>query len=70
MKAEIYVSPAGIRVCNGGFDQAFTWLDAAGTELQDCWGHGQFEILKAGLKLPQLETLKVQKARRKGSRNS
>ena len=41
---EIYVSPAGIRICSGNWDQAFGWDEAASTELEDCWGHGEFEI--------------------------
>ena len=38
---EIYVSPAGIRVCSAGWDQAFVWDSAKPSELQDCWGHDE-----------------------------
>ena len=35
---EIYVSPAGIRVCSDGWDRYFQWTDTP-LELEHCYGH-------------------------------
>ena len=35
---EIYVSPAGIRVCSAGWDQYHQWVEAP-PELEHCNGH-------------------------------
>ena len=47
---EIYVSPAGIRVCSDGWDQCFQWTDVP-LELEHCHGHNTGpKAITAGVK--------------------
>ena len=49
---EIYVSPAGIRVCSAGWDQYHQWTEAP-LELERCFGHNTFgpeAVIAQGLK--------------------
>lgn len=50
---EIYVSPAGIRICSAGWDQPFAWDRAESAKLEYCKGHGTEpgpEAVTAGVK--------------------
>lgn len=47
---EIYVSPAGIRVCSAGRDRCYQW-DVAAPTLESCHGHQSGpEAAMAGVK--------------------